>query len=74
MELQERFNKLSDLVDRLENIIDDLDVRDMDSYISELMYTIDEAKIEMEGIEPRLRAMRDEEERIEENEYWRMVV
>ena len=74
MELQEKCDELSNMIETLENLLDDLDIKYMDNYISELMFTIDEAKREREEIETRLREIRDEEESIEENEYWRAVV
>ena len=70
MELEERYNELNNIVETLENLITDLDVNYMSNYISELLFTIDEAKREIEEIEPELSEVRDYEETIQENEYW----
>lgn len=74
MDLQEKYDELSNMIDSLGTIIWDLDNREMHDYIMELTDTKTRAEEDLKEIEERLLQERRQEEREQENEYWRSVI
>jgi hypothetical protein len=70
MELNEKYEELTNIVDTLESLILDLNAKYMDNYISELLFTIDEAKKEMIEVEQILMEENEIEKKIEEQQYY----
>lgn len=74
MDLQERYDELYNMIDRLDSIIYDLDNKYMNNYIVQLLETKLEAEKELQQIEPELQKIQWQEEQAQENEYWRAVI
>ena len=74
MDLQEKYDELSNMIDSIGTIIWDLDNREMHDYIMELTDIKIRAEEDLKEIEERLLQERRQEEREQENEYWRSVI
>lgn len=73
--MQDRYDNLSDIVDRLDDIISDyIKDKDMQDYILDLQEIKFKMQDEIEEIEPTLEAEWEEEKRYMNNEYERSVV
>ena len=74
MDLQEKYDQLSNMIDSLGTIIWDLDNREMHDYIMELTDTKIRAEEDLKEVQTLLQEQYDREEREQENEYWRGVL
>ena len=74
MDLQEKNDQLSNMIDSLGTIIWDLDSKEMHDYIMELTDTKLRAEEDLKEIEERLSKQYRREEIGQENEYWRSVL
>lgn len=74
MDLQEKYDQLSNMIDSLGTIIWDLDSKEMHDYIMELTDTKLRAEEDLKEIEERLSKQYRREEIEQENEYWRSVL
>lgn len=71
MDLQEEYDEKTDIIDTIDNLIERIKDKDIIDQLRETLYQAVERKNE---IEPILQEEQWEEERVQENEYWKAVV
>lgn len=75
MDFQDKYDKLTDFIDSLELITDDLQgEEELKDYYYGCLELINQAEKEKEEIEPRLQEEYDRELNERVNEYWRNAV
>lgn len=75
MELEDKYDKLTDFIDDLELITDDLqDEEELKDYYYGCLELINQAEKEKDEIGSRLQKIYELEERELENQYWRNAV